>query len=93
MSVRVVIPDMLLDLTGGAPAVELQNGATTLGGALDALRDRHPAVRDSLITETGEVRPHINLFVDGEDARWTGGLGTNVSDGAEILVLRAVSGG
>ena len=31
-------------------------------------------MRDRVITERGEVRPHINIFVDGEDIRYAGGL-------------------
>jgi molybdopterin converting factor small subunit len=50
-------------------------------------------VRDRVITELGEVRPHVNIFVDGESIRDTGGLAAPVRDGAEIFILPAVSGG
>ena len=45
------------------------------------------------MTELGEVRPHINIFVDGESIRDSGGLGAPVRDGAEIFILPALSGG
>jgi molybdopterin converting factor small subunit len=45
------------------------------------------------MTELGEVRPHINIFVDGQNIRDSGGLGAPVRDGAEIYILPAVSGG
>ena len=49
--------------------------------------------RDPIITELGEVRPHINIFVDGENIRDSGRLDTPVRDGAEVFVIPAVSGG
>ena len=50
-------------------------------------------MRDRVLTERGEVRPHINIFVNGEDIRYTGGLATPVGDGAEVFLVPAVSGG
>jgi len=39
------------------------------------------------------VREHINVFVGNEDVRYTGGLATRISAGAEILIIPAISGG
>jgi molybdopterin converting factor small subunit len=50
-------------------------------------------VRDRVLTDQGAVRPHVNVFVGPESIRFTGGLDTPVSDGAEISILPAVSGG
>ena len=52
-----------------------------------------PAVRDRVLTERGDVRPHVNIFVDGDNSRSSGGLDAPVRDGAEILLLPAISGG
>jgi molybdopterin converting factor small subunit len=46
-----------------------------------------------VVTELGELRPHLNVFVDGENIRWSGGFATPVRDGAEIVILPALSGG
>jgi molybdopterin converting factor small subunit len=52
-----------------------------------------PGLRDRIVDEQGQVRPHINIFV-GEDAiRFADGLATNVPADAEILIVPAVSGG
>jgi molybdopterin synthase sulfur carrier subunit len=61
----------------------------TLAGALDELFDRVPGLRNHIVDETGAIRPHVSLFVDGTLA----GLETNVDEGADIRVLHAVSGG
>jgi molybdopterin converting factor small subunit len=65
----------------------------TVGAALDRLGARWPALRDRVLTEQGELRPHVNVFVGDESIRFTGGLGTLVPHGAEIWILPAVSGG
>ena len=65
----------------------------TVGGTLGTLRASHPGLYDRLMTEQGALRPHVNIFVDGENIRFTGGLGTVVGAGSEILVLPAISGG
>lgn len=48
---------------------------------------------DRVLTEQGEVRPHVNVFVGEESIRYTGGLATPLTDGAEIAIVPAVSGG
>lgn len=65
----------------------------SVGGVLGALRASHPGLYDRLMTEQGALRPHVNIFVDGENIRFSGGLGTGVGAGSEIFVLPAISGG
>jgi molybdopterin synthase sulfur carrier subunit len=64
-----------------------------VGAALQALREDYPAVYDRVVTERREVRPHVNVFVGREDIRWSGGLGTPLTDGSEVVILPSVSGG
>ncbi|MCG6990095.1 MAG: MoaD/ThiS family protein [Gemmatimonadetes bacterium] len=96
MSVTVVLPSQLRELAGGRSAVLLEGGVGgmgTVGDALAALRVAHPAVYDRLLTERRELRPHVNVFVGREDIRWSGGLGTPLADGSEVVILPSVSGG
>jgi sulfur-carrier protein len=46
-----------------------------------------------VMTETGEVREHVNIFVGEESIRFAQGLGTPVRDGDTIMIVAAVSGG
>ena len=39
------------------------------------------------------MRRFVNVYVDGEDVRWQGGLATAVRDGAVVQVLPSVAGG
>ena len=93
MSVTFYIPSYLRNFTGGYDRVELNSAPATVGQALEALWALHPCVQDRLVTERGELRQHINVFVGDENIRFTGGLETRLTDGAEVTIIPAVSGG
>jgi molybdopterin synthase sulfur carrier subunit len=93
VSSTLVLPGALRDLAQGRGRLELGAGVATVRDALSRLRDRAPAVYDRVMTETGAVRTHVNVFVGSDDIRWAKGLETPVPDGAEVVILPAVSGG
>jgi len=90
MPVKVKIPTQLRPATGGEAEVEVE--AATVGDALDAVFDKHDGLRDR-ITEDGDLRRFVNVYVSGEDIRFQDGLETAVDDGAEVTILPAVAGG
>jgi molybdopterin synthase sulfur carrier subunit len=90
MAVTVKIPTQLRSSVGGASEVNVDG--STVGDALDALYAEHPELRERL-TDDGELRRFVNVYVDGEDVRFGEGLATPVKDGGEIQVLPAVAGG
>lgn len=92
MSVLFVIPGALRELAGRGE-VRVEGTASPVSAALSLLWAECPAIRDRIITELGELRPHINIFVDGEDIRYSGGLEAPVRDGAQVFLLPAISGG
>ena len=88
-----VIPAPLRELAGGRDELRVDGAAGSLGDALALLWRSCPGVRDRVLTERGEVRPHVNIFVDGESIRFAQGLATPVHAKSEIVILPAVSGG
>lgn len=93
MAIVFVIPGPLREFTGGRDEVRVDAEVASAGEALACLWTACPGVRDRIMTELGDVRQHVNIFVDGENIRWTDGLLTPVRDGAEIVILPALSGG
>ena len=93
MTVNFRIPGPLRSMTGGHSHVEIETSGDTLRDALDALFAAHPAIRDRVCTEQGEIREHVNVFVGNMPARWTDGLATPIADGVEISIIPAISGG
>ena len=90
MAIEVRIPTILRTFTGGAKAVDAEGA--TLSGLIDNLEANHPGIKERLI-EAGDLRRFINVYVNDEDVRFTGGLETALSDGDQVVVLQAVAGG
>jgi sulfur-carrier protein len=90
MAVTIKIPAQLRTLTGNEAETEVEG--SSVGEALDALYERYEGLRDR-ITEDGELRRFVNVYVSGEDIRFGDGLDTAVDDGDEITILPAVAGG
>jgi len=91
MSLKVVIPTPLRKYTAGAETVQIE--ATTVQEVLDNLDSKYPGIRASLCDEKGGLRRFINIYLDGEDVRFLENLATPVTDGAEIAIVPAISGG
>jgi molybdopterin converting factor small subunit len=93
MNVNCWIPGPLTSLTAGRTHVDVTTSGSTLRDALEALFAAHPGIRDRVLTEQGEIRLHVNVFVGKDDVRSTGGLATPLVDGTEISIIPAISGG
>ncbi|SDY15698.1 molybdopterin synthase subunit MoaD [Modestobacter sp. DSM 44400] len=94
MTVRVLLPRLLADCTGGRTAVDVDlGGPGTVRALLDALAADHPVFDRRVRDETGALRRHVNVYVDGEDVRRADGLATAVPPSAEVMVIQSVAGG
>jgi molybdopterin synthase sulfur carrier subunit len=93
VSVTLVVPGPLRDLTGGRSTIGLAVEGGTVGQAFEALRGDMPALYDRIFTEQRELRPHVNVFVGRDDIRWSGGMDTPIERGSEVVILPSVSGG
>ena len=93
MAIAIVLPRALLTYSRGRSTLDLDVHCATVDDALDELGRRWPAVLDRVLTEQGEVREHINIFVGEENIRFATGLATPVKNGDTIMIVAAVSGG
>jgi molybdopterin converting factor small subunit len=84
----VLLPRSLLALFPGAERRHEVDGAT-VDDVLAALDVDIPGVRDRLVEAGPRLRPHINVYVDGNPAD----LESQVGSDATIHVIPAVSGG
>src|SRR5262249_27457253 len=90
MAVTVRIPTYLAAFAGGLNLVAIDGSPATVREALESLLRIHPALRDRILDEQGEVRQHINIFVGEEAIRFADGLATKVPESSEILIVPAV---
>jgi len=76
----------------GEVEVDLPGEFATVGDVLDSLWQRHLALRDRILTEQGDIRQHVNIYLGSKDIRRLNGLVTPVSSN-ELHIFNAVSGG
>jgi len=85
------LPQVLRAQAGGERAIEV-DGAT-IGDAVQALVGRHPGLAGQLLTPEGDLHRFVNVYLNGRDVRYLGGLDTPVEARDEIRLLPAIAGG
>ncbi len=93
MAVKVRIPTILRTYTDGASEVAVEPAEPTLASLLDALDAAAPGIGARVLDDAGALRRFVNVYVDDEDVRFTDGLATPVTDGAQVSIIPAVAGG
>jgi molybdopterin converting factor small subunit len=91
IDVVVSLPSLLAAATGGLRDVTVQ--ATTFRGALDALVASYPLLQVHLFDERGNLRQHVHVFWNDQEARWIEEWNAPLRRGDTLTVLQAVSGG
>ncbi len=86
----VRVPPALREESGGEREVEA-SGAT-VRELLDDLTASRPSLGER-IYDGEEIRPFVNVYVDGEDVRTLGGLDAPVAEHATVVLLPAMAGG
>ena len=90
MAVEMRIPTILRTYTDGAKTVS--GDGDTLAALIEDVNGRHPGLKDRIVDDAS-VRRFVNVYVNDEDVRFSGGLGAPVADGDVVVVLPAVAGG
>lgn len=91
MAIEVRIPTILRTYTDGERAVQSSGG--TVAELVASLESSHAGIKERLLEDDGAIRRFVNVYVNDEDVRFTGGLDTALSDGDTVVILPAVAGG
>ena len=84
---RVMIPGPLRSYTKMA---WVEASGATLAAVLDDLDRQYPGIRFRMVDEQQRVRPHVRMFVDGEQV-FDLALALRRTD--ELVIVQALSGG
>ncbi len=87
---KLRLPTVLRPLAGGSPVVEIQ--AHDLVSLAEEIRGRYPALAERVYEADGSWRDFVNVFVDGEDARYLA-PSAPITSASEVQLLPAISGG
>ncbi|MFD7842641.1 MoaD/ThiS family protein [Nocardia sp. NPDC059764] len=90
MPVTVSIPTIMRPITKGEKRVQAQGA--TLAAVIADLEANYPGLAAKLL-EDGRLKRYVNVYVDDEDVRFTGGLDAEVPEGGSVTILPAVAGG
>ena len=85
--VRVSLSAPLRDLAGGRSSVEVEGG--TVGEVISSLEGTYPRLTGWVRDETGHIRQHVNVFLNGDRAP----LDAPVEPADKVHILPAISGG
>lgn len=73
--------------------IDLPNG-TTVWQAVQAVLEQQPVLRPHWLDESGELYPHVHIFIDGEDVQaMEQQLDSPLSAGAVLDFFPPVGGG
>ena len=90
-TIEVRVTAVLQKLTGGQKTIEA-TGAT-VGEVLEDIDRRFPGFRAQMYGEDGKLHRFVNIYLNDEDIRYTGGVDTAVKQGDVIDILPALAGG
>ena len=90
-TVTVLIPPALLVRTGQRRQVRATG--RTVREVIAALDAQYPGLRFNLCYETGELRPFVNIFRDGQNIRYLDVLDTPLQPGACLQIFPSIAGG
>jgi adenylyltransferase/sulfurtransferase len=90
--VSVTLPAPLASALGVNRELKIQ--AQNLRELIRALGEKcGAALTQKLIDQEGELKSIINIYVNGRNVKFTGGLETPLREGDKITILPAVAGG
>jgi molybdopterin synthase sulfur carrier subunit len=90
-TITIHVPGPLRPYCAGAAQISIC--ALTVRDALEDLERNQFALYRNVCDETGQVRRHLNVFVNSDNMRDLSGVDTVLSPGDVVTVLPAVSGG
>ena len=76
----------------GAKEVEV-GAADTVGSVLEKLIANHPALRERILDDDGNLQSSINVLVNGRNIRFLNGLDTTVQESDQLALFPPVGGG
>ena len=93
MTVTVSVPTILRSHTGGEKRVTASGD--TLQAVISDLESNYSGISERLVdpAHPGKLHRFVNIYVNDEDVRFSGGLHTEISDGDSVTILPAVAGG
>ena len=89
--VRVTFTPALKRFYPDLKALEIEAG--DVASLLDTVDSAHPGLRAYLVDDRGALRQHVNIFIGEDLIRDKVALSDSLSNGDEVYIMQALSGG
>jgi molybdopterin synthase sulfur carrier subunit len=93
---RFHLPSALRKWAGNNEILEMSlplDVRVSIAEAVIMLGHDYPGIRQRVLDDQGNIRRHVNVFVDGENVRFAQGAATQVTHASEVRIYPAMSGG
>jgi MoaD family protein len=90
-TVNVRVTAVLQKVTGGQKNVEASG--STVREVFDDINAKYPGFKDQVYGPDGILHRFVNIYLNDEDIRYTGGVDTALKPGDTLDVLPALAGG
>ncbi len=90
-SINVRVTSVLQKLTDGQKVVIAAGG--TVAAILSDIDSRYPGFKGHVYGEDGKLHRFVNIYLNDEDIRYTGGPETAIKSGDTLDILPALAGG
>ena len=88
----ISVPSILASRFGGNR--EFKASANTLRDLINVLTQTYSnTVTDALLDSEGNLKPVINIYLNGKNINFLGGLDTSFKNGDKIYIMPAIAGG
>jgi len=91
VKITIQIASALRRFVGGQSSVQVSG--RTVAEALQALRVAHPALAENILTDSGQVRSFIRVFVNQKDVRFIDPGALQLCEADVVTLLPAIAGG
>ena len=75
------------------PQAKFEIDANTVADLLKKMDQRRPLFSTYIIEESGAIRKHVNIFIDGEVVRDKSHVDIPLKNGTQVHIMQALSGG
>ncbi len=90
-SIQVRVTAVLQKLTNGQKTIEARG--ETVAAVLDDMEAQYPGFKAQMYTPEGKLHRFVNVYLNDEDIRYTGGVDTALKQGDVLDILPALAGG
>jgi molybdopterin converting factor small subunit len=87
----IKIPTPLRPYAGGQSKIQVQGN--TVAEILDQLVEDYPDIRQHIMNGNGELRPFVNLFLNGENVKDLQGAETPLGKDDRLMLIPSIAGG